>query len=44
MSEYDPATLKEMGAFPHRYSVCGVVCESVAELADPDHHQRRRDA
>jgi len=43
MSECDPATLKEMGTFPHRCSVCGVVCESVAELADPDHHQQRRD-
>lgn len=27
-----------LGTYPYTCSRCGVVCESVAELADPDHH------
>jgi len=28
-----------VGTFPRTCSVCGVECETVDELADPDHHE-----
>jgi len=32
------ARLNRQGTFPYKCQTCGVVCESVDELSDPDHH------
>lgn len=27
-----------LGVFPYECSVCNVVCDTIEELSDPDHH------
>lgn len=29
------------GTFPYTCTTCGVICDTIDELADPDHHEPR---